>query len=54
MRCPWCNSAQAGVVNTQKIDGGRGRQRRYKCRACGRQFVTVERPVMPKKKETGE
>lgn len=51
MRCVFCNSEMAGVVNAQKIDGGHGRKRRYKCRACGRLFVTVEKPVPPKGKE---
>lgn len=40
MRCPDCDSAVAGVMET-RFDGARVRRRR-KCKACGLLFTTSE------------
>lgn len=46
MRCPYCGVVgDSSVVNTSVDVQGLVRRRR-ECRACGRRFSTVERPVI--------
>lgn len=40
MECPYCTSFQTGCTDSRQY--GEYRKRRYRCRACGERFNTVE------------
>lgn len=43
MRCPFCNHAQARVVDSRASKEGDAIRRRRECLKCGRRFTTYER-----------
>ncbi|RMF29379.1 MAG: transcriptional repressor NrdR [Chloroflexi bacterium] len=45
MQCPYCGHARTRVVDTTR-DARGGVRRRRECRACGRRFSTMERPLL--------
>ena len=45
MQCPYCGHARTRVVDTTHAPRG-GIRRRRECRACGRRFSTMERPLL--------
>ncbi len=45
MQCPYCGYARTRVVDTTRASRG-GIRRRRECRACGRRFSTMERPLL--------
>jgi len=55
MKCPFCASADNGVVDSRETDDGRAIRRRRHCEGCGRRFTTYERieeqPLMVIKKD---
>lgn len=55
MKCPFCNSAENGVVDSRDTDDGRAVRRRRVCEACNRRFTTYERleetPLLVVKKD---
>jgi transcriptional repressor NrdR len=44
MRCPYCESSETRVIDTNRT--GRGIRRRRVCQECGQRFSTVERAVL--------
>ena len=44
MRCPYCDSAKTGVIDTTR--SARGVRRRRVCKECDRRFSTVERAIL--------
>ncbi len=45
MQCPYCGHTRTRVVDTTRASRG-GIRRRRECRACGRRFSTMERPLL--------
>jgi transcriptional repressor NrdR len=43
MKCPFCGSADNGVVDSRETDDGRAIRRRRNCDGCSRRFTTYER-----------
>ena len=43
MRCPYCNGADAQVVDTRENEEGDTVRRRRRCLACDKRFTTYER-----------
>jgi transcriptional repressor NrdR len=43
MKCPFCASADNGVVDSRETEDGRAIRRRRACTACQRRFTTYER-----------
>lgn len=45
MLCPYCQSKDSRVIDTNKDKRG-GVRRRRECEACGQRFSTYERPIL--------
>lgn len=43
MKCPYCGTRDARVIDSRELNGGESIRRRRECVACGRRFTTYER-----------
>lgn len=43
MKCPYCQTRDARVIDSREISGGESIRRRRECVGCGRRFTTYER-----------
>lgn len=53
MRCPFCKTDDARVVDSRTVDEGSAIRRRRECAACGRRFTTAETSLLLVAKRSG-
>lgn len=43
MKCPFCGADKDNVIDSRKVEDGRGVRRRRECEVCGERYTTYER-----------